>query len=93
MSLRRGSALAAMGNGALLVTTPATTEKELLQKICVMSADDDGLIGAVLRALDSDAAFEVIRRAGQEFARTTSWAAVTASYITVMNRFGVWLQK
>lgn len=93
MSLRRGSALAAMGNGALLITTPATSEAEVMKGICVMSATEDGLAAAVLRAVDGDPSLEAIRLAGQDFARNTSWSTVTSSYAKVMNRYGVWVRK
>ena len=89
MSSRRGAALAAMGNGALLVTTTSADEPEMFKGICLMGATEEELAVATLRALECRDADESIRRAGQIFARDLSWSSVGSSYMAVINRLGV----
>lgn len=83
MSRRRGSALAAMGNGALLVSTTAQTETELFTEICVMPAGGSSLCELLVDVLDNYDSYSSIRRAGQAYAQAISWSTVADSYIKV----------
>jgi len=86
MSRRRSSAIAAMGNGALLVTRASEAEKEFFTTICAMpkaGSDFSGLLSNVLEDYDS---YESIRRAGQEFAQSLSWGSVARGYVQVFDK-------
>lgn len=86
MSRRRGTALAAMGNGALLVTLESKTDPEFFRQVCVMSRDESELAGIVADALRNPGRYESVRAAGQEFARSVSWEAVATGYLEVFDR-------
>ncbi len=85
-SLRRGSALASMSNGALLVTTPPPNRPIELDKICITSSKTTGLAEVVITVLDNYALYEHIRVAGCQFARSFSWETVAAMYIQQMKK-------
>jgi len=88
MSRRRSTALAAMGNGALLITLEAREDRELFEKICMMSQDEGGLMELVARALKDPDGCESIRVAGQSFARSASWSGVAEGYLRVFKQVG-----
>ena len=86
MSRRRGTALAAMGNGALLITLKAKEEQDFFGKICIMAPDESKLAELVADALKNPGLYEPVRTAGQEFARSVSWSRVADCYIEVFER-------
>jgi glycosyltransferase involved in cell wall biosynthesis len=86
MSRRRGTALAAMGNCALLVTLDARSEFDFFRRVCVMVPDESKLAELVADALENPDRYEPIRAAGQEFARSVSWSAVADGYLEVFER-------
>jgi glycosyltransferase involved in cell wall biosynthesis len=86
MSRRRSSALAAMGNGALLLTTVARTETELFRRICAMPANGSDLCELLTDVLENYDSYDSIRRAGQEFAQSISWDSVAVAYVEVVDR-------
>lgn len=88
VSGRRGTALAAMGNGALLVTLAARSEADVFREICAMAPDQSQLAALVADALQNPARYEPMRAAGQKFARSISWSAVADRYLEVMERLG-----
>jgi glycosyltransferase involved in cell wall biosynthesis len=86
LSFRRSSALAAMGNGALLVTTPPAHDAEILSNLCVSAKGADGLLNAVIDALNHPEKYEAQRTSGQAFARSIQWRAVARSYQEIADR-------
>ncbi len=85
MSRRRGSALAAMGNGALLVTTAAQMEAELFTGICVMPAQGSSLCELLEVVLNNYNSYNAIRRAGQAYAQAISWSSVADRYMGIVD--------
>lgn len=83
MSARRGSALAAMGNGAIVVTTSGASSSEEFHSICVMADHPESLPDRVEEVLDHALKFEPMRIAGQEYARSRSWQGIAQAYIEV----------
>jgi glycosyltransferase involved in cell wall biosynthesis len=86
MSRRRGSALAAMGNGALVVTNAGSAETDLFRNVCAMPADNSSLLEVLSNALEHYDSYESIRCAGQEFARSNSWDGIGKTYVSVFER-------
>jgi glycosyltransferase involved in cell wall biosynthesis len=86
MSRRRGTALAAMGNGALLITLASRDDSDFFRKICAMAANASNLTEVVADALNHPDRYESVRAAGQEFARSVSWSAVAEGYLEVFER-------
>ena len=86
MSRRRGSALASMGNGALLVTTAAQMEVDLFRGICAMPASGATLCELLVEVLEHYDSYDSIRRAGQAFAQSISWSGVADEYIKVVSK-------
>lgn len=86
MSRRRGTALAAMGNGALLVTLESRDQTDFFSKVCVMAPDESKLTGVVEDALKNPGRYEPIRAAGQNFARSIAWSSIAAGYLEVFGR-------
>jgi len=84
MSLRRGSALAAMGNGALLLTTFSSTDAAVLEGKCLMARNTVDLRVLLNRVLDDYYSYDSIRIAGRELARSFSWDRVLAAYVNVI---------
>ncbi|QNI31573.1 glycosyltransferase family 1 protein [Alloacidobacterium dinghuense] len=85
MSLRRGSALAAMGNGALLLTTWSFTEAALLEGKCLMARTASDLYRVLVDALDNYSSYDRVRISGQDLARSFSWERVLSAYIQTIN--------
>jgi glycosyltransferase involved in cell wall biosynthesis len=83
---RRGSALAAMGNGALLVTTRPEHEADFFEGLCVMRQDIPALAAAALDALDRPQAYTAVREAGMAYARSLSWSSIAQSYHGIFSR-------
>lgn len=85
MSLRRGSALAAMGNGVLLLTTESVCDSTVLEGKCLMARDPTELGEMLAQILNDYAAYDSVRIAGQEFARCFSWDRVISDYIRIID--------
>jgi glycosyltransferase involved in cell wall biosynthesis len=85
MSLRRGSALAAMGNGSLLVTRlPEKEEVHDLKNICLMANRLDDICELTMKALDNYDSYEAVRASGQHFSQSLSYGSIASSYIEVI---------
>jgi len=84
VSLRRGSALATMANGALLLTTPSTNDLAEFEGKCLMAHGPEALSKLALEVLARFNAYEEIRLAGQQFAQLRSWDAFAESYLRVI---------
>jgi glycosyltransferase involved in cell wall biosynthesis len=82
ISRRRTSALAAMGNGALLVTTPPQREIDLWREICVSTSMDE-LCPKIEDVLRDPAAYEATRAAGEAFARRNQWPTIARAYAEI----------
>ena len=83
MSFRRSSAFAAMGNGALLVTTPPLHDKEQLNAVCASACGAAELAQLVSDALDNPEKYESTRVAGLKLARELSWPSIAREYCKV----------
>ncbi len=86
VTLRRTTALASMGNGALLVTRASPDMDPVFEGICVAVAAGSDISGVVIRVLRQYDEYESTRFAGQEFARSFSWSSIAASYIEVLTK-------
>jgi len=86
MSGRRTTALAAMGNGALLVTLESRDDPEFFRTVCLMSPDESKLASLVADAMKNPDRYESVRAAGQQFARSISWGKVATGYFEVFER-------
>jgi glycosyltransferase involved in cell wall biosynthesis len=80
MSQRRGSALAAMGNGALVVTSASANEPDRYRDTCAIPGDDITFDQFLLRVLDHYDDYQPIRNAGLQYARSISWEGVSLAY-------------
>lgn len=85
VTLRRGTALASMGNGALLITRAAAENSEF-DKVCIALPAKNKIGPVLLQVLDHYGDFETVRSAGQDFARSFSWSAIALSYIDVLKK-------
>jgi glycosyltransferase involved in cell wall biosynthesis len=85
MSLRRGSALAAMGNGALLLTTPSVSDASVLEGKCLIAEGAAELHETLTLALSNYSSYDRVRMAGQEFAQSCSWNAIASAYLDTIN--------
>jgi glycosyltransferase involved in cell wall biosynthesis len=86
VSNRRGSALAAMANGALMVTTAPLAGSEQFEELALCCGSDDELVASVQRALSGDASLESIRAAAARYALQFSWPAVAQRYVEAVSR-------
>jgi len=83
---RRGTALASMGNGALLVTRAATTRQPEFDDICIAVPAGSAIDSVLLTILEHYHDYDPIRLAGQQFARSFSWNAIACSYIDLLRK-------
>ncbi|MFA9441838.1 hypothetical protein ACDA63_19585 [Uliginosibacterium sp. sgz301328] len=83
---RRGSALAAMGNGALLVTTRPQTEADFFEGLCVMRDSIRELADATLEAVAHPEATRSAREAGMAYAQSLSWSSIAQTYNGIVSR-------
>jgi len=86
MSLRRGTALASMGNGALLVTRASTDQNSEFDHVCVGIPPGIEISEVLLRVLYHYEEYESIRVAGETFARSFSWKNIAVSYIEILKK-------
>ena len=84
MSLRRGTALAAMGNGALLVTRVPVNGSDEFTDICLMAHDPPELCDLTMKALDDYEAYNTIRVSGQNFAQSFTQESIASSYVHLL---------
>lgn len=81
ISSRRGSVLAAMGNGTLVVSTTSITELDTFRNCCLMGDTVEELAALVERALAAPEQFEPIVAAGQQYAQSFDWNRIAAQHI------------
>lgn len=79
ISRRRSSALAAMANGALVLTTPARNDHDLFDRICVMAPDAGAMAGRLVEVLADPDRFRSVADAGMAFARSQTWDMVVSA--------------
>ncbi|HSI39662.1 MAG TPA: glycosyltransferase [Xanthobacteraceae bacterium] len=80
ISVRRGSAIAAMANGALVATTPALKETATFRDICV-TGNTTAEFAELVRANHSDPAqFAAQREGGRLYARSLDWDGISESH-------------
>lgn len=81
ISERRGSALAAMLNGTLVVSTPPQNGRQAFEEICVIADETSGLVQAAASALDDMSTHtETIKRA-ESYAMARSWPLVAQAHV------------
>ncbi len=80
ISPRRGSALAVMGNGALLLTTSTQMTEERFSPVSLLARDPSFLSEIAVEALLDYPRYESIRQAGIEYARTFSWPEIARRF-------------
>lgn len=85
MSLRRGSAFAVMGNGALLLTTKSVCDAEILEGRCLMAEHTAELSQMLEMALSGYPSYDSVRIAGKVFAQLTSWDRITSLYLELID--------
>lgn len=89
ISARRGSALAAMGNGALLITTPpqdTSTDNAQFHGRCLMGNNRWALLSLVEAALDNPAAYAEIIEAGRSYAQSFAWSDIAERHIAFLQQ-------
>ena len=86
MSLRHGSVLAAMGNGALLISKPPTDGPNNFSDICLTAQSTDALCQLVLNAMENYDSYRNIWESGQRFAMSISWENIATRYVDVVQK-------
>jgi glycosyltransferase involved in cell wall biosynthesis len=86
VTLRRGTALASMGNGALLVTRASSNQHPDFDRVCVAVPVSVEISDVLPRILERYEEYESIRVAGVEFARSFTWRNIAVSYIDVLKK-------
>ena len=81
ISMRRGSALAALGNGALVVTTQSQSEFTAFEGRCLMGKNNAELTQLLSAALDNPEAFQAVADAGRAYAKSYDWPNIAAQYV------------
>ncbi|QNM95043.1 glycosyltransferase family protein [Chitinimonas koreensis] len=80
ISQRRGSALAAMGNGALVLSTPSQDDPALFEGICLAEPTIDRLARRLEAVLAEPDAWRAVAEAGMRHARQLSWEGIARAY-------------
>ena len=80
VSSRRGSVLAAMLNGALVVTTPPASPESFFSDLTLTATDAQGLAAATLRGLQQPQSVERLRSAGYRYAMGSTWDTTATQY-------------
>ncbi len=90
ISMRRGSALAAMANGALVVTAPSSYEKDLFAGLSYCCSSEEEMISTINKLLegDTDNAREK-RSAAIEFVGQLKWQNIAGMFVEAMSRMEV----
>ncbi|WP_188908216.1 glycosyltransferase family protein [Aureimonas endophytica] len=85
ISSRRGTALAAIANGTLVVTTPPrAAADDHFRDLCVLGENTEELARQVEAVLVSADSFEGMRAAAQAFARSQDWASIAERYRAIL---------
>lgn len=85
MSMRRGSAMAAMGNGALVLSVAGSQKSTLFGQISVLVDLDAALPDKLVQILKDYELYDEIRTAGQRYARARTWSSIAASYQAIID--------
>lgn len=85
ISMRRGSALAALGNGALVVTTRAQSEFAAFEGRCLMGKNKQELTQLLGAALENPEAFRAVAEAGRAYAQSYDWGSIAAQYVEFLS--------
>ncbi|HWF65918.1 MAG TPA: hypothetical protein VN670_01360 [Acidobacteriaceae bacterium] len=88
MSLRHGSALAAMGNGALLITRPSVGPPSEFSDICLTAQSTEELCQLTLHVLQNYDSYDGVRLSGQRFSMSVSWDNISTSYLNLIAQLG-----
>ena len=83
---RRSSALAAMANGALVLSTPARVDQELWDGLCLTAPDPRAMGERLMEVLDDPDRFAPLAAAGMAYARSVSWDDVALACQALIGR-------
>ncbi len=86
VTLRRGTALAAMGNGALLVTRTAPAGSPEFDQTYIAMPTNGNIEQVLLHVLEHFNDYDAVRLTGQTFARSFSWKAIAYAYSHVLKK-------
>lgn len=86
ISSRRTTVLAAMGNGALVISTPPAPEESFFQGLALIGATDAELTAQAEQFLKRPELFEAVRDAASAYAARHSWPAIARSYVDVIEQ-------
>lgn len=84
ISSRRGSVLAAMGNGALVVSTTSRGELDIFRERCLMGDTPEQLAALVTEALANPQKFAALASAGQLYARSFDWREIAMQHLALI---------
>jgi glycosyltransferase involved in cell wall biosynthesis len=85
ISMRRGSALAALGNGALVITTQAHSEFAAFEGRCLMGKNTAELTQLLNAALENPEDFQAVADAGRQYAQSYDWANIATQYLDFLS--------
>jgi len=85
MSSRRTSALSAMLNGTLLITTVAREEASLFKDKSLMASNIDELVTMTRSALLYPDQYDHITAQGEAYAKALSWPSIATLFIKVLS--------
>lgn len=83
---RRSSALAAMANGALVLSTPARVDQELWSGLCLTAPDPRAMGERLMEVVADPDRFAPLAAAGMAYARSVSWDDVASACETLIGR-------
>ena len=86
ISVRRGSAIAAMANGALVATTPALKESDIFRDICVTGSTAAEFAELVQTNRSDPSHFAAQREGGRLYARSLDWDGISESHRALYRR-------
>lgn len=82
-SLRRGSLLAALANGLVVVTTSGPATSAALQECCILAATPDEALAQCGRLLELPAEAATYRARARQFMETRSWRAIALQHASL----------
>jgi len=86
ISLRHGSVLAAMGNGALVISKPPMDGTKNYREICLTAQSTDALCQLVLDVMENYDSYRGVWESGQKFAMSISWDSIAMRYVNLVTQ-------